>query len=143
MRQDLHNNIKVLSVFDPIDLGTGNTAKVGEIIDRQDAQALEFIIQTGSLADADATFTVLVEDGNAADLVADGAAVDDVNLLGTEAGASFIFSDDNKIAKIGYTGSKRYVRLTVTPANNTGAVLISACAILSTLRGAPNTTQLA
>src|SRR3954451_16914336 len=96
MRQDLHNNIQVLSVFDPIDLGTGNTAKVGEIIDRQDAQALEFIIQTGSLADTDATFVVLVEDGDACDLVADGAAVADANLLGTEAGAAFIFSDDNK-----------------------------------------------
>src|SRR5215218_8213281 len=70
MRQDLHNNIQVLSVFDPIDLGTGNTAKVGEIIDRQNANALEFIIQTGSLADTDATFTVLVEDGNASDLAA-------------------------------------------------------------------------
>lgn len=142
MRQDLHNNIQVLSVFDPIDLGTGNTAKVGEIIDRQNANALEFIIQTGSLADADATFTVLVEDGDASDL-SGGAAVADSQLLGTEAGASFIFSDDNKIAKIGYIGDKRYVRLTVTPANNTGAVLISACAILGSLRGAPNTTQLA
>ena len=48
------------------------------------------------------------------------------DLLGTTAGASFTFSDDNKIAKIGYIGSKRYVRLTVTPSNNTGAVLISA-----------------
>lgn len=142
MRLDLHNNIQVLSVFDPIDLGTGNTPKVGEIIDRQDAMALEFIIQTGSLADSDATFTVLVEDGDNSAL-SDNVAVADAELLGTEAGASFVFSDDNKIAKIGYTGSKRYVRLTVTPANNTGAVLISACAILSTLRGAPNTTQLA
>jgi hypothetical protein len=142
MRQDLHNNIQVLSVFDPIDLGTGDTAKVGEIIDRQNAQALEFIIQTGSLADANATFTVLVEDGDASDLTG-GAAVDDTELLGTEAGASFVFSDDNKIAKIGYVGNKRYVRLTVTPSGNTGAVLISACAILGGLRGAPNTTQLA
>ncbi|HYH63347.1 MAG TPA: hypothetical protein VD866_01475 [Urbifossiella sp.] len=142
MRQDLHNNIQVLSVIDPYDHGTGDTAKVGEIIDRQDAQALEFIIQTGSLADADATFTVLVEDGDASDLTG-GAAVVDAELLGTEAGASFIFSDDNKVAKIGYLGSKRYVRLTLTPANNTGAVLVSACAILSGLRGAPNTTQLA
>jgi hypothetical protein len=142
MRQDLHNNIQVLSVFDPIDLGTGNTAKVGEIIDRQDAMALEFIIQTGSLSDADATFTVLVEDGDNSAL-SDAATVAASELLGTTAAASFIFSDDNKIAKIGYVGSKRYVRLTVTPAANTGAVLISACAILGTLRAAPNTTQLA
>ncbi len=142
MRRDLHDNIQVLSVFDPIDLGTGNTAKVGEIIDRQDAAAVEYIIQTGSLADADATFTVLLEEGDDAAL-ADNATPAAADLLGTAAGASFIFSDDNKIAKIGYIGSKRYTRLTVTPANNTGVVLISACAILATLRGAPNTTQLA
>jgi hypothetical protein len=142
MRQDLHNNIQVLSVFDPIDLGTGNSAKVGEIIDRQDAAALEFLIQTGSLADADATFAVTVDEGDAADLTGSNAVAAG-DLLGTTAGASFTFSDDNKIAKIGYIGTKRYVRLTVTPANNTGAVLISACAILGTLRGAPNTTQLA
>jgi hypothetical protein len=142
MRQDLHNNIQVLSVFDPIDLGTGNSAKVGEIIDRQDAGALEFLIQTGSLADTDATFAVLVEEGDASDLTGSNV-VAATDLLGTVAGASFVFSDDNKIAKIGYVGSKRYVRLTVTPANNTGAVLISACAILASLRMAPNTTQLA
>ena len=74
MRHDLHNNIQVLSVFDPIDLGTGNTAKVGEIIDRQNTMALEFIIQTGSLADADATFTVLVGDGGRSRLSAPTAA---------------------------------------------------------------------
>lgn len=141
--RDLHNNIQVLSVIDPYDHGTGDTAKVGEIIDTQGCSALEFIIQTGSLADADATFTVLVEDGDASDLVADGAAVSDANLLGTEASASFIFSDDNKIAKIGYIGAKRYVRLTITPANNTGACLLSACAIKHTLAVGPNTTQLA
>jgi hypothetical protein len=142
MRHDLHNNIQVLSVFDPIDLGTGNTAKVGEIIDGADAGAVEYIIQTGSLADTDATFTVLLEEGDNSAL-SDAATVAAADLLGTAAAASFIFSDDNKISKLGYTGSKRYTRLTVTPANNTGAVLISACAILGSLRAAPNTTQLA
>lgn len=142
MRQDLHDNIQVLSVFDPIDLGTGNTAKVGEIIDRQDANALEFVIQTGSLADTDATFAVTVDEGDASDLTGSNSVAAS-DLLGTTSGASFIFSDDNKIAKLGYIGSKRYVRLTVTPANNTGAVLISAMAILGSLRAAPNTTQLA
>ena len=143
MRQDLHNNIQVLSVFDPIDLGTGNTAKVGEIIDRQDAMALEFIIQTGSLADADATFTVLVEDGDDSRPCPTTPRSTTPTCSAPRPAHSFIFSDDNKIAKIGYVGSKRYVRLTVTPANNTGAVLISACAILGSLRAAPNTTQLA
>lgn len=140
--RDMHNNIQVLSVIDPYDHGTGDTAKTGEIIDSQGASSLEYIIQTGSLADADATFTVLLEESNDSGMSGSNA-VADADLLGTEVGASFIFSDDNKIAKIGYVGSKRYTRLTITPVNNTGAVLLSACAIKGKLALAPNTTQLA
>jgi hypothetical protein len=33
----------------------------------------------------------------------------DAQLVGTEALASFIFSDDNKCFKVGYSGGKRYV----------------------------------
>ena len=139
--KDLHNNIQVLSVIDPYDHATGDAATVGAIIDNQGGNYLEYIIQTGSLADADATFTVLLEEGDASNL-SDNTAVVDADLLGTEAGASFIFSDDNKIAKIGYIGSKRYTRLTITPANNTGAALLSACAIKG-VNFKPNTTQLA
>ncbi len=142
MRQDLHNNIQPLSMIDPVNAGSGNTPIVSHIIDRAEAQAVEIIIQTGSLSDADATFTVLVEDGNSSTLT-DNATVDPTLLLGTVTGASFIFSDDNKVAKIGYIGSKRYVRLTITPAANTGDVYLSAVAVLASLRGLPNTTQLA
>jgi hypothetical protein len=140
--RDLFSNIQPLVLWDPIDLGTGNTAKVSEIIDMQGANALCLIMQFGSVADADATFTVLVEHGDVANL-SDNAAVADADLNGTELGAAILFSDDNKVVKIGYTGSKRYVRLTFTPAANTGAILTSAVAIRSRLGLAPNTTQVA
>ena len=39
-------------------------------------------------------------------------------LLGTLAQASYTFADDGETRKIGYTGGKRYVRVTVTPSNN-------------------------
>jgi hypothetical protein len=84
------------------------------------------VVQLGSLADA--TFTVLVEDGNVSTL-SDNAPVVDEELLGLESFASFIFSDDDKVRKIGYNGSKRYVRLTITPASNTRAWWIAAIAI--------------
>jgi hypothetical protein len=71
-------------------------------------ESLTWLIATGALPDADATFTVLVEHGDAANL-SDAAAVPDEQLVGTEALASFIFSDDNKCFKIGYIGGKRYV----------------------------------
>ena len=141
MRKDLHNNIKVVPMIYPVDHGTGNTATVSQIVDMQDAQATEIVGLLGSLADADATFAVLIEDGNDSAL-ADNAEVAAANLLGTEAGASFIFSSDNMVFKVGYVGPKRYLRVTITPANNTGAALIGVCAILTTNRGNPDTTQL-
>lgn len=133
--RDLHNNIHVKRAISPVSVAD-NTAQVSQIIDRQDYQSLEFIIATGSLADADATFTVLVEDGDASNL-SDAAAVSDSQLLGTEAQASFLFSDDDKVFKIGYVGNRRYVRMTITPANNASAGLLSAVAVLGNPAVAP------
>ena len=134
--RDLHSNILVSRAISPVNAGSGDTAIVSEIIDTKDYDSLEFVIATGSLSDSDATFTVLVEDGNVSTLT-DNAAVADANLLGTEALASFTFSADNTVEKIGYRGDKRYVRLTITPANNTGDVYLSAVAIQGHPRGAP------
>lgn len=127
--KDLHNNINLKRVISPVSVAD-NTAQVGQIIDRQGYDSLEYVIATGSLADADATFTVLLEEGDVSNM-SDAAAVADANLLGTEALASFIFSDDDKVFKLGYKGYKRYTRMTITPANNASAGLISAIAILS------------
>ena len=60
----------------------------------------------------------------------DAAAVPDSELIGTEVLAGFQFDDDNETRKVAYKGVKRYVRLTVTPANNASAALLSAVAIL-------------
>lgn len=125
---DLHNEIKVVRAISPVSV-SDNTAQVSQIVDLQGFGACEFVIALGSIADADATFTVLVEDGAASNL-SDAAAVADADLLGTEAEAGFLFSDDNATKKIGYKGSKRYVRLTITPANNASAALMSALALL-------------
>lgn len=126
--QDEMNEMHPLRVISPVSVAD-NTAQVGQIIDRMGFHALTYIIQTGSLADADATFTVLLEEGATANL-ADAAAVADSDLIGTEALASFTFAEDDKTRKLGYKGSKRYTRLTITPANNASAALISAVAIL-------------
>ena len=132
--RDLHNNIHVARAISPVSVAD-NTAQVSQIIDRQGYQSLEFVIATGSVADADATFVVLVEDGENSGL-SDAAAVTDANLLGTELLAGFQFDDDNEVRKIGYIGDKRYVRITVTPVNNTSAALVAAVAVL----GHPNYT---
>lgn len=133
---DLHNKLEFRRAISPVSVAD-NTAAVSQIIDRQGFSGLEFVIAAGSLADADATFTVLVEDGDDATLVSDGAAVADAQLLGTEALAGFQFDDDNETRKIGYVGNKRYVRLTITPANNASAAVICAVAVLGGAHDAP------
>lgn len=127
--RDSYNHIKPVRAISPVSVAD-DTAQVSQIIDMQGFQSLLFVIAAGSLADADATFTVLVEDGDESDL-SDGAAVADINLLGTESDASFTFADDDTVQKIGYRGYKRYVRLTITPASNASAGLLSAVALLS------------
>ncbi|WP_201750185.1 hypothetical protein [Tautonia marina] len=112
-----------------------NTAQVSQIIDRQGFDSLMFAIAIGSVADADVTFTTLLEESDNSDL-SSGNAVADADMTsqtyGTapETAASFQFDDDNEVRKIGYLGNKRYVRLTITPANNASAALLAAVAIL-------------
>lgn len=125
--QDLHNKIEVRRMISPTRV-TDNTAQVSQIIDLQGYDSVEVIVNTGTLADADATFTALLEDGNASNL-SDNAAVATADRLGSL--PSFVFSDDDKVFKCGYVGGKRYIRLTITPANNTGNADISAIAVLS------------
>lgn len=131
--RDMSNNIKVARALSPAAAVTDNTAQVTQILDMQGFKGAMLAIATGSLADADAAFTVLVEHGDAANL-SDAAAVPDAELTGTEVGAGFTFTHDDAVRAIGYVGTKRYVRATITPANNTGNVFLSAV----WLRGFPH-----
>lgn len=126
--RDLANNIHTMRAISPV-VATDNTALVSEIIDRRDFGSLAFVIQTGTLADSDATFAVLVEHDDAGGF-GTAVAVPDNMLNGTEALAGFTVSADNVTRKIGYVGEKRYVRLTITPSGNSGNAPIAAVAIL-------------
>jgi hypothetical protein len=72
--KDLFNSINPKRVLSPSAGPTDNTAQVGQIIDRQGFESVTYVIATGSLADADATFTVLLEEGDAANM-SDAATV--------------------------------------------------------------------
>jgi hypothetical protein len=134
--RDLYSNLTIRRAISPVS-EAGTTALVSQIIDRQGFDSLVFAIATGSIADADATFTVLVEAGDNSAL-SDAAAAADAELNGTEALAAFQFDDDNETRKIGYIGNKRYVRLTITPAANASAAVICAVAILGNASLQPN-----
>ncbi|MCB4811690.1 hypothetical protein LG204_10225 [Methylovorus menthalis] len=133
--QDLHNNINPKRVISPVSVAD-NTAQVGQIIDCQGHASVEYLILIGSVADADATFTVLLEESDESDMTG-AVAVADSSLLGTETLAGFQFDDDNKVRKLGYKGYKRYTRLTITPVNNASAALLAAVAVLGSPSIAP------
>ena len=126
MRDSISNVHPVLALAPLATAITDNTAQVSAIIDTLGYQRLAFLIVLGTLADADATFAVTMDHGDAANLS-----------NGTLALAGFTFAADLKCRKVGYLGSKRYVRLTITPSTNTGAAPMAVIALLSTPSVAP------
>ena len=141
--KDLASFITPSRGLSPKAAGTDNTAYVSEIADTYDHESLTWLTLIGANTDADATFTVPMEEGDAANL-SDATAVADADLIGTEAGASFTAADDdNKVSKLGYKGTKRYVRVTITPANNgAGNHFVAGCWIKGHPRTLPKTSQL-
>lgn len=125
--RDLMNRVHVKPAFAPKAAVTDNTAQVSTTCDVKGFGSCMLAIIHGTNADADATYTVLIED-SADD--SSYAAVADEYLNGTEVLAGFQFDDDGEVRKIGYTGPKRYVRATVTPANNTGNVFLAGVWVL-------------
>jgi hypothetical protein len=124
--RDLANLLDFKRGLSPKAAGTDNTAYVSEILDTKGLSGTLFAILLGANTDTNATFAVLVEDGDDSGL-SDHAAVDDAFLTGTEALAGFTAADDdNKVRKIGYVGPKRYVRVTITPSgNDSGNIFIA------------------
>jgi hypothetical protein len=121
-----------------------NTAQIGIILDTEGYEEVTFEILIGTIADADATFTVLLEEGDNVAL-SDAAAVADVDMVSQtlavapETAASWNFGDDNEVRKLGYIGTKRYLRMTVTPALNAGAADFSVIAVLGAGPSSPLT----
>ena len=124
--KDLFHSLHPVTAIAPVSVAD-NTPLVSAVIDRQGFDSVSFVILTGSLADADATFAALLEESSNG---TDFAAVAAADLLGTAALAGFTFADDNETRKLGYAGAKRYLRLTVTPSANASAALIAAVALL-------------
>jgi hypothetical protein len=138
--RDTMNNVHPIAAIPPIAARTDNTAIVSSIIDTRGYDSLTWLILTGTNTDTNATFAVTMDHGDAANL-SDAAAVTATDLVGTYALAGYDFADDAETRKIGYSGSRRYVRLTITPSgNDAGNIFIAAIALLAdpTLAPTPN-----
>lgn len=132
--RDFANNVAIRPVIAPAVFGD-NTAIVGTVIDRLGFDSLTYGILTGTLADADATFAVLLEESDEAG--SGFTPVADKDLIGTEAAAGFNYADDGKTRKLGYVGNKRYSRLTITPTGNSGSAPIAAFALMGNSHARP------
>jgi hypothetical protein len=127
--RDLINNINPKRALSAVASAGDNTPLVSQIIDVQGYDSLSFIIDIGAVPDSDATFAVTMDEGDASNLSGSNAVASG-DLIGTLALAGFQFDSDNTLRKIGYRGTKRYVRLTITPSANASATLVSVIAIL-------------
>lgn len=130
MREFISSIHPIVALAPAAEAVADNTAQVSAIIDRLGFDSLTFLIGTGTLVDADATFAVSMSHGDDSGL-SDGAPVAPADIAGSLALAGFTFADDAKARKVGYLGNKRYVRLTITPANNTGAAPMAVLALLA------------
>lgn len=141
MRDILHRT-QPLRAISPVSV-SDTTAQVSQIIDLQGCDGCYFAISVGAIASGTATFGILVQEGDQANL-SDAATVADQDLTtatrGTAAivAAAFTFANPNTTQRLGYIGNKRYIRLTITPASNAAAALLSAIAIRGQLRFQPS-----
>lgn len=128
--RDMMNHIHTAVLFPPVAAGTDNTPIVSNIIDTLGYDSVTLALAIGTNTDADATFAVTMEHGDASNL-SDTAAPASTDLIGTLALASFTFADDGETRKLGYVGQKRYVRMTITPSGNgAGNIFVAGLAIL-------------
>ena len=139
--KDMVTAITVKRCLSSISGAGDNVAQVGEIIDHQGYESATYIINTGALVDADAVFTVLLEESDSS-VMTGAVSVADADMISQGAGvpetaAGFQFDDDNEVRTLGYRGTKRYTRLTMTPATNTGAWPIGAVCVLGHRRVVP------
>lgn len=143
MNRDSLSSVQVKRAHSPY-YYSADTAFMSEIIDTQGYDSLYFAIATGDLLDSNATFSVLMQESDNSDFssasdVADDDMVSQTPGTAPEAAAAFSYADDNEVRTIGYRGSKRYVRLYVTPSGNTGVALLSITAHLSKASQVPVT----
>jgi hypothetical protein len=136
--RDFMNRLDMRRAVSPAVAGTDNTAIVSQIIDTAGYEGLVFAINIGANTDANATFAVTMDHGDQPNL-SDAAAVPANKITGSLALAGFTAAnDDNKLRKVGYVGSKRYVRLTITPTgNDAGNIFVDVIALLFGARYAP------
>jgi len=123
------NNTKVALAAQAI---ASDTTTVGEIIDLQDVEMVDFVGLFGDFTDG--TYAFLIEHGDESNL-SDAAAVDPVNQIRGNLYNTAIVPVDKQVVRFQLLKFKRFARLSVISASTTSGTLLAASAELSMLRG--------
>lgn len=134
--KDMHNNIKVINAITPQAVGTTGAAngKVSLAIDRQGYESVEFVFSSGASASVADTINPIIYESDTATSTG-FVAVDDADLLGTEAGQKLTLTAASA-SRIGYRGNKRYVGIRLYGLG-TATAIVAATAILGDPHNAP------
>jgi len=128
--RDLKNDIKILNALNIATIST-NTTTAGVEIDTQGFESVTFEIITG--ARTDGTVTPLIQETDVSGSYS--GSVDDDNLIGLEADEAI--NSANARSKIGYVGSKRYLKLSLVSTAVTTGLTAGASVILGNPKSAP------
>ncbi len=132
---DMHTKVFATPAFQ---FGTHtDTTVVGNTIDTQNFESLEFFLESGSFG-ASASATPIVEDSPDAST---WTSVDADFLLGTISDASFGALDTDQARRIGYNGKERYVRLSIVTVGTTN--FLGCSAVLGHARSQPTDENVA
>lgn len=133
---DLHNNIKYVVAVQPYDPAATGT-KTGIVIDRSGYDSVEFVHMVGAIAATAFTQTPVIFEGAVTGTL---TSVADGDLIGTETLAKLSGgTTDNKTGKIGYRGTKRYVRMDLIIAGAATGFPAAVCALGGAAKGPLNT----
>ena len=114
---DIHNSMDAVNALN-IQAITTDTTTVGNIIDTDGAEGIEFILHSAGVSAGD--FTPKIEDGDDAAL-SDAADVDSSLIIGSLAGAQIAAA--NAVTKFGIVNHKRYVRVSIVSDNSANGTL--------------------
>ena len=131
--RDMHSNIKVIHAITPQAVGTSGIAggKLSGVLDRRGFDMAEFVFSYGTTASAADTVTPVVYECSTSN--GSFTSVADADLLPqSNAEAAKVLSAAGS-AKIGYIGSKRYLKLRLYGTGHATGI-VSAALVL----GAPN-----
>lgn len=130
--RDIVSNVKITQAIGPQAILAGNATLTGATLDTQGFESAAVVVMSGTITDG--TGTPGFFEGDAANM-SDEAAVAAADLIGTM--AAFAATDDNVTRKIGYRGTKRYIRVKLVGATQTTGGFFGAVYVQGHAHNAP------